>query len=261
MYQIKRLNLGEILDQGIAVVKAKFGLLFAITLVTIVPLQFLTGLTQLILFPGLAEGDPTAIQGNLGLFYLVIFGALGLTLLVLPLANAAVIHAVARTYLSQPVTFGECLSHGLRRWPALIWTTILMSLIIGFGFVFLIIPGIIFSFWYLLAQQVTVLEDVSGGAALSRSKALMKGNAGTAFVLLLIIGLINFGGNMVLGLIPQIHLNILGQSLLYGISTLFGAAVFVVFYFSCRCKVENFDLMMLADAVADEESSATAAST
>jgi hypothetical protein len=252
MFQVKHLNLGEILDQGIAIIKAKFGLLFAITLVTVVPLQFLTGMMQLVLFPGLAQGDPAAVQGHLGLFFIVMLITFGLSLLVFPLANAAVIHAVAGTYLSQPVTLGTCLSHGLRRWPALIGTTLLMTLVISLGFILLIIPGVIFSFWYLLAQQATVLEDVAGGAALSRSKALMKGNVGTAFVLSLMIGMINIGGSMVLGLVPQIHLNILGQSLLYGISTLFGSAVFVVFYFSCRCKLENFDLMMLADAVADE---------
>lgn len=257
VFQIKHLNLGEILDQGIAIIKAKFGLLFAITLVTVVPLQFLTGLIQLVLFPGLAQGDPAALQGHLGLFFLVMLGTFGLSLLVFPLANAAVIHAVAGTYLSKPVTLGACLSHGLRRWPALIGTTLLTTLVIFLGFL-LIVPGIFFSFWYLLAQQVTVLEDVAGGSALSRSKALMKGNVGTAFVLSLMIFMINIGGSMALGLVPQIHLNILGQSLLYGISMLFGSAVFVVFYFSCRCKLENFDLMMLADAVADEGPSAPA---
>jgi hypothetical protein len=252
MFQIRQLSLGGVLDQGIAIIKARFGLLMSIVLVTVVPVQLVSGMAMLTLLPGLVDGDPKYLVENMGTFYAVILGTAAVTLVVLPLANAAVIHAVSSIYLSQPTTLGDCLRHGVRRWPALIGTTILQTIMIMLGTLALIIPGIIFAFRYLLAQQVAVLEPLAGSPALKRSRALMKGNFGAAFVLLLIVGVINGAGGAGIGFIPQPHLRIVGQSLLAGVSTVFGAAVLVVFYFSNRCKLENFDLVMLAEAVADD---------
>jgi hypothetical protein len=47
------------------------------------------------------------------------------------------------------------------------------------------------------------------------------------------------------------------RSILQAIVSFIVAAAWVVFYFSCRCKAENFDLTMLADAVAAEETPAS----
>ena len=50
------------------------------------------------------------------------------------------------------------------------------------GFVLLIVPGIIFSLWFYVLVPVVVLEGVTGTAALGRSRELMRGNLGKAFL-------------------------------------------------------------------------------
>jgi len=55
------------------------------------------------------------------------------------------------------------------------WVMLLRSLIVAAGFIFFIIPGIIFSFWFSLSEYAFVFEDKKGMQALWRSKELVKG--------------------------------------------------------------------------------------
>ncbi len=246
-YQIKQLGLGGILDQAFSLIRNHFGLLFGIVAATIVPLQLIIGfLTNHLQETIKAGGD---VQSLLILqMVLTVFIALPLSVLV----NAAVIFAVASVYLSRPTTIGECFRHGLKRLLPLIGTMILAGLAIMGGIILLVIPGIIFGFWFSLSQHVTVLENIAGTTALTRSKALMKGNIGTAFVLGLLLWVIIFGLSLGAGVIPQVHTRIFAAAFIQGIVTLIATATFVVFYFSCRCKAENFDLQVLADAIGEE---------
>jgi len=246
-YQIKQLGLGGILDQAFSLIRNHFSLLFGIVAVTIVPLQIIIGfLTNHMQETIRAGGD---VQPLLILqMVLTIFVALPLSILV----NAAVIFAVASVYLSRPTTIGASFGHALKRLLPLIGTTILTGLAIMGGFILLIIPGILFAFWFSLSQHVTVLENIAGSAALTRSKALMKGNIGTAIGLGLLLWVIIVGLSLGAGVIPQIHTRIFAAAFIQGIVTLIAAATFVVFYFSCRCKAENFDLQVLADSIGVE---------
>ena len=42
------------------------------------------------------------------------------------------------------------------------------------------------------------------------------------------------------------------MSIVAGVLMIFASAAFVVFYFSCRCKHEQFDLALLAQSVGAE---------
>lgn len=63
--------------------------------------------------------------------------------------------------------------------PALFWPYAWASILVGFivigGFILLIIPGIIFSFWYSLYGYTVILENLRGMAALRKSKEYVKG--------------------------------------------------------------------------------------
>ena len=250
-YQIKHLGVGGILDHTVSLMKNHFGLFFGIVAATVVPVQLIFGFIQMQLMSStiaeIEQGRMTEL--SMGTSFAILGLSLVLVIFVLPLANAAVIYGVGSTYLSRPTTVGACLRQGLNRWGALIWTTILMTIIIGLGFMLLIIPGIYFSFWYILSQDVTVLEGTSGGAALKRSKALTKGNLNTLFILLLLVGVINYAITFAAQMIPQPHVSLVVGALVQGVLTVFGTCALVVFYFSARCKLENFDLQLLADAV------------
>lgn len=58
----------------------------------------------------------------------------------------------------------------------ILWTSFLSGLIIALGIILLVVPGVIFAFWFYFAIQVALYENLSGKAALSRSKALVKGH-------------------------------------------------------------------------------------
>jgi uncharacterized membrane protein len=250
-YQIQYLGVGGILDQAVKLAKDNFGLLFSVLAVTTIPLSILLGLAQaeLMLPQNGSIAQPSV--DNPGWIVAAALGGLS-AIVVFPLANAAIIHGVASSYLSHPTTMGECLRHGLRRWMPLIWTSFLASFFAGLGFLLLIIPGVILALRYSLSQHVAVLEETNGNAALERSAALMKGNYGSLVGLGLLLWVIATAVDTAATLIPQVHVRVIVNSLIAGAVTVFGTCAWTVFYFSCRCKAENFDLQVLADNMATD---------
>jgi hypothetical protein len=177
-------------------------------------------------------------------------------LLVLPLSNGAVVRAIGDSYLEKPTTAGRAMKQALGIWAKLLWTSLLAGLMIMLGLIALIIPGIYLMFRYWFVHQSVVLEGISGGAALKRSGALMKGNYGTAFVLGILILIISlaaaFAGGFVGSPIVGVVVRILIQTAVFIFSLIAG----VVFYFSARCRLESFDLDLLAESVALPEDAA-----
>lgn len=139
-YEIKSLTLGEILDQTIKLIQDKFGLLFGIMALTVIPSQLALGYLTQRIQP--RPGQPP----EMGL----VFSQLGVVffflIVILPLSNAAVVYGTARTYLGKSVSLGECFGHALGRLIPLFWTSLLMGLAIMGGFILLIIPGILCAF-------------------------------------------------------------------------------------------------------------------
>ena len=69
------------------------------------------------------------------------------------------------------------------------WTGLLSCIIIMVGYILLIIPGLIFTVWFMWASYLVVYEGISGTAAVSRSKDLARGYFWPIFgrVILLVI--------------------------------------------------------------------------
>ncbi len=255
-YQIRQLSLGGILDQAVSLTKNHLGSLFTIVAVTLLPLTLAMSFAQLSLLPAISI-PPSMEQIQAYAIaqekHSVLFNSLSLlTVIATIISNAAIVHGIAATYLGKPVTTGGAVGRALRAFFPLLWTNFLMGFAIMGGLILLVIPGILAAFWFALAGQVVVVEGVSGFKALKRSKALMKGNIGTLIVLGLVIGAISAGVHFAALFIPQPHARIVVSSVIGGIMTIFGSAAVVVFYFSARCKNEQFDLQLLADNVGAE---------
>jgi len=256
-YQIKELGLGGILDQAIKLVKNHFGLLFGIVAIVYLPFALLQGFVSLAVLPELPANpsmedfrvyQEAAGQASIYTMPLaILFG-----FVIVPITNAAVIDAVSRCYLSKEASVGGSYSHATKILFPLLGTWILQMLAIMGGFILLIIPGIIFSFWFCLSSHTVVIGGESGRAALSRSKKLIKGNIGTVIALGLVLGVIQWGISGGAFLIPQKHVATAAQAILGSVAFVFSTVAFVVFYFSCRCKIENFDLTLLAENVGVE---------
>lgn len=261
-YKLQHMGLGGILDQAIAICKDHFGLLLKIMLCLYIPFNLLTGFGVMAMMPAVNAG--AAVDENVRIqqaqqaemffdywpFFLLI-GVLSM-IIVIPVTNAAVIQAVARLYLGEPVTALEAVKHGFSRLGPLIWTSILMMLAIYGGLILCIIPGIYFAIWFGLSQHVVVLEGLNGPAALGRSRKLVHKDRGKFLALILIMSFISAAIGWGAQLVPQPHLQVLVSTLLQAVSTILWTAAGVVFYFSARCGHENFDLHYLAQAIGEE---------
>ena len=74
---------------------------------------------------------------------------------------------------------------------ALILAGILAGIAIAFGFVLLVVPGLLLLTWWALLAPVIVIERAGVGAAFGRSRSLVRGNGWAVFavlVLLIIVG-------------------------------------------------------------------------
>ena len=260
-YEIKAQGVGEILDQAIGLLKNHFGLLMGISLCFSVPfalfVNFVIQARMPVLPPRPTPEESAAFLQEL-ISILPILMGLGFVSMVTvyPLTTGAMIHAVASKYLGKPTTIGASIGRALRVWAPLLWTSILVSILVSFGLLLCFLPGVLLFFRYALSSQAVVLEGVSGLAAMKRSKALMghEGvkNYATLFLLFFLLGVIGIGIQSGAGLIPQQHVGLVVTVLLQTVGGALGTAALAVFYFSCRCKAENFDLLRLVDAMQAE---------
>ena len=103
------------------------------------------------------------------LFFLIILA----TSLISILGSASLISAVKEV----PKDWGVkgVLKQGWSKYWPFFLVSLLTGLIVGLGFLFLIVPGIIFAVWFAFSTYVVICEDKRGFKALSRSKELVKG--------------------------------------------------------------------------------------
>ena len=262
-YEIRGLSIGEILDQAITLTKDHFGALFTVVAVTLLPIGLIQAGVNIAIMPEIplipTPEEIAAIEKVQAENLPIIVGMALLGLLVIPIANAALVRIVAHSYLGKNTSTGDAVGSAFGLLLPLYWTWMIMAIAVMGGMILLVIPGIIAAFWFSLTTQVVVVERVSGVAALKRSRNLMRGNVGTVFVLGIVLGMISIGMQVGSQFIPQIHAKNLAAVLINCVFTIFSSAAMVVFYFSCRCKNEQFDLQLLAQNVVGETTGDVAA--
>jgi hypothetical protein len=114
--------------------------------------------------------------------------------------SLAIIRSAAQIYEhTETKSVKEELKNSLKYiWPSII-IAILVALAELGGLILLVVPAIIFGTWFAFANYALVLDDKRGVAALSASKALVKGRWWEIFWKLLLLGLF-FG--ITLSIIP-----------------------------------------------------------
>jgi hypothetical protein len=254
-YQIRPLTVPKVFDQAIYIVKDHLGLLLSIMMMLYVPVGLVTGLIAASFMPMPAhDAPPEEIAGEFLGFWATywpffVVGAFVFLLVVIPITNAAIIHAISRLYLGQPVTAMEAFRSSRKQILPLIWANFLYYVVVGPGMMLCLIPGIIFSVWFVFVEQVVVIEGSHGGSALVRSKQITRNNFLATFVVWFFLFVITAGVSQIQQLIPQMHVQMLVGTVLQATIKVFTAAVVTVYYFSCRCKNENFDLHYLAQSL------------
>jgi hypothetical protein len=259
-YELKPMGVGGILDQAILILKDNFGLFLKIALCLQIPVGIVLNLvlTQKQPMPS-PNATPAEMQVFLQTQMLFVFTVmmpllLLMMVLVIPIMSAAIVHATACVYLGKPTSVGSAFRVGIERAGPLIWTWILVYFFTFVGFMLCVLPGILMTFWYALATTIAVVDGVTGMPALQRSRNLMRAAWAnhylTFFLLTILLAFINGGIGAGSAFVFERHVASIVSVLLQAVTGSFGSIAMVVFYFSCRCRIENFDLMLLAEAVA-----------
>lgn len=189
---------GKIFNQAKEIYKTKFQSLFLISLCS-VGLSGIAGfiMTQNPTYFKSASG-PNEVTG------IILAGVIGIIIACISIwAFAATIRNITSPDLN--ISAGKSFSEGSKDIMPLIFTGLLVFIFVLGGLILLIIPGIIFAFWYSQSYYVVITEGLSGKKALDQSKMYTKGNINEIFKKGFFIGIISFlvgfGVGFVFGLV------------------------------------------------------------
>lgn len=115
---------------------------------------------------------------------------------------AAGVEAIKRILSNEKLSFKAVFSSSLKKLLPLIALSIILFLIVGGGFVLLIIPGIVFLVWFFFSKFLLIDQGLKIGKALSKSKQIIKGKFWSVFWNLLVFGVFTIGVGLVLGFVP-----------------------------------------------------------
>jgi hypothetical protein len=250
------MSIGRILDQAFRIYKNRFIRFITIIAVIQIPISLISVLIQMLFVEQDSGGKTAAAIAALSTLPLIFLTMLGQTL-----CSGALTRSVAETYLGHDMSVGQAYKHVLPKFLTLILASILVSLCVGFGFVLLVVPGIIFGLWFALTTPAIIMEDLKAMPGMSRSRALVKGNLGKVlmvgflvFVLMLVITLpFQFAGTLLTKMVPQDNQTIslliinLFETIGQLITTPVGAIASILLYYDLRIRKEGFDLQMMIE--------------
>lgn len=269
---LRPMSLGEVLDRTFTLYRTHFWLFAGIAaLPSLVLLVLRVGNAALQAARvattqaphGYVPPSPAAIASGVAAamgFMLIYFVLLGY-------AQAATVFAVSDLYLGRAASvresYGRVGAKALR--VAVIF--ILVALVVGAGFLFFIIPGIILGCRAAVSVPVSMLEDSKSLRSIERSMELTKGHAMQIFVILLLVISLSY----VLTIIFQVPFMILAfaaikahQTLSFGVTLLMNLSAFIsevligpigtialsLMYYNLRVRKEAFDIQHLMASLA-----------
>lgn len=239
-------TLGEILSAAFEIYKEHAAKLFLIVAVIVVPLSLLGALLGQVLAGSNEEtitvlGETQTISDRT--FAAVVLGGLIAAIIgviISAVLQAALMRAAALATIGDPVDVEASYRWGLKRFGSVILVGLLVGLVVGIGFILLIIPGIIFLTLLSVSIPALVIENRRGTDAMKRSWDLAKEHfwhvLGVVVVAAIITGVVSsvigsFGGSnwflaWIFSAIAQI------------ITSPFAALVSVLLYLDLRARKE-----------------------
>jgi hypothetical protein len=260
---LRPLGVGEILDASIKLYTRNTVTMWKIVAVVIIPVSIVN---QIVIGSSLPSGafvsggtlyTPT---GTLGTPAAGIVVELALGVLSVLVVNGSLALCLVDAYVDKPLDWRQSLVAALSRLGSLVWLSILYAVLVGLGFIALILPGIWLMTVWSVAVPALMFEHVGGLKALGRSFDLVRGRWWATFAELLVAVIMLLVVLFVVGLIfrgIESGLSVGSTGLwlaLNGISTIVGAlivypfiaAVIAVVYIDLRVRKEALDLELLA---------------
>lgn len=118
---------------------------------------------------------PSWLASLLSGSYFVSFIVLVVSLPIVALANGALVVLVTALMNRTRMRLGELLSGPRDGFVRLTLAYVLLSLVLGIGFVLFVVPGLVALAFFWVAWPVVVLEEANGIAAMKRSVAMVEG--------------------------------------------------------------------------------------
>lgn len=261
-FQIGAMSVGDILDRGLKLLLARLPALYVINLIVLSPV-----IAYQLVVPFLLQTDASSAAVSVlgGTFLMLI-----LTLILQPIGTAAILHIISQEFIDRRVGVGAAFGFALSRFGSLLAASIMTGILIGFGFLFCLIPGFIFWTWYAFFAQVIVVEGLPASASLDRSKRLGEGYRWRIFGIIFLIGLLsnmiptflNLGLEFVLPasetvpiaggdvrVVPNFGNQVIHTLVTYLVTILFAAyqaVCLTLLYFDLRIRKEGYDLEVAA---------------
>jgi hypothetical protein len=257
-FRIRELSVGGVLDDALLIVRERFGTLLTISLAIMGPplavaMYFGLGPVQEL---GESIGNQALLRPEDLVELFRHIGAVTVPLMAIayriaePLAIGALVYIAAGTMMGKRPTAWEAVRRSVRRAIPLIIMWFLRWVCIQIGTVACYVPGILLAGLFSAAMPAIILERKGPLAAMGRSIELNKQRMLPSMGLILLLGLIESMMAQLGQLLPTILLQAAAVAVLYSCTLTLYACGVTVFYFSGRCKMENYDLQLLAEQVA-----------
>ena len=219
------LGVGQIVGESFSLLFSRIGVFFLLAFIpTLLSFAISTTFFGTGMYTG--DGDPTAMlnamSSPVGIFVLVV-----LPMIIYGLSTALIVCAAYDAKLGRPARIGQYFTIALTRVVPVTLVSIIVGIIVGIGFMLLVIPGLYLAALFSVAIVVVVLESQWFGS-LGRSMQLTQGYRwpilGTLILLYLVVLILNlilglfsvilFGASPVIGIIVYSAVGSIGSALL-----------------------------------------------
>ena len=256
---LRPMTLGEVLDRTFKLYKSNFWLFAGITAMPLlVSLVINIGAAGMGINQKNLAGSIAASPGMLlsiiggGVLFLLVY------LFLLGAAQAATVFAVSDLYLGRTPSLRESYRRVGGKALRVISILIIAGLMVGFGCLLLIIPGIILLCRTSLAVPSSMLEDSKSIRSIERSMNLTKGFSGQIFIIFLMVWVLSWVVAMIFDA-PFGYFATAQHATSFGILTLqylsnfiaqvligpIGTIAFSLMYYNLRVRKEAFDIQHL----------------
>ena len=248
---------GVLLDRAFRLYTGNFALMLGIAATAYVPFY----LIMLVIEASVGGNLPSRSGSFSMLVFQVVFMILWASV-AFPIASGATTFAISERYLGNEVTIGEAMRRGLSYFVSLSIAQITATIRVMFGFLLLIVPGILWMLSYALIVPVVLIEGQKALPSLRRSRELVKGYRGKVFCILLVVNflqvILTAGVSLISGMLFDTEsaggglLTSALNNLLSIFLTPLGIIAAILLYYDMRIRKEGFDLEMLSRAIASE---------
>lgn len=181
-------RIGNVVNRAFAVCIGNFPFFFIIT--------FITALPNLLVSLNHTVGQPQ-LGSRLSLLGL----SLMLGLVLNTVGEAVILYGAFQRLTGRPLQPSEAFQRAIARFLPLLGLALLYAVALVFGILLLIVPGLILLVMWAVVVPACLVEGLGPVESMSRSAALTKGYRWQIFFIMLLVGIVNWIGTVILGLL------------------------------------------------------------